>query len=144
MIRIAPVQFCDIKQLQEFEGVFFTGVNDEFSVRTMLENSRGFSMKCDGLVLAAGGVIMQWPGVGLLWMMVSSEIRKYPKLLLRESRNILELLRINGHIHRFQAYVDPSESRHIRFIEALGFTLEGRMIKHTMDGKDHLLYARTY
>lgn len=126
------------------EGLFFTGVDDDQHVELVLTNSAGFTVMEGERILGCGGMIMQWPGVGLMWLMATKELKSRPRTLLRIANDILQRLRGKMNIHRFQVYVDPAEPRHIRFVEALGFTFEGRMIQHTIDRKDHLLYARTY
>ena len=144
MIAVVPTTFAHLKQLQQMEGLFFTGIDDDKHAKNILENSTAFSMIEDGVVLGSGGILPQWPGVGQWWLMVGSGARRRPRALLRVCNDILERTRVKGRFHRFQVYVDPAEPRHIRFVEALGFTFEGRLVKHTVDGKDHLLYARTY
>jgi hypothetical protein len=144
MITVVPVRFSHVKELQQLEGMFFTGVNDDKHVELVLTNSAGFTVMEEDKILGCGGMIMQWPGVGLMWLMATKDFKRRPRTLLRISEDILGRLRGKLNIHRFQVYVDPAEPRHIRFVEALGFTFEGRMLKHTIDRKDHLLYARTY
>jgi hypothetical protein len=144
MIQVTPVKFSHVKELQRLEGLFFTGVDDDQHVELVLTNSVGFTVLEDEKILGCGGMIMQWPGVGLMWLMATKEFRRRPRTLLKISNDILQRIRSKLSIHRFQVYVDPAEPRHVRFVEALGFTFEGRMIQHTVDRKDHLLYARTY
>lgn len=144
MIRVVPALFSHIKQLQQLEGLFFTGADSDDNTRAVVEKSTAFSAMDGDRVLGAGGVITQWPGVGTLWLMASSDFKKHPKVLLGITIEMVERIRERGHFHRLQAYVDPDDSRHIRFMEALGFTLEGRLVKHTVDQRDHLLYAKTF
>jgi RimJ/RimL family protein N-acetyltransferase len=144
MITIVPTLFSHVKQLQQLEGLFFAGIDDSEYAKVVVEGSTAFSMVDGDQVLACGGVIRQWSGVGIWWLIVGQEAKKHPRRLLLVCIEMMEKVRAKGHFHRFQLYVNPDEPRHIRFAEALGFTFEGRMIKHTLDGKDHLLYARTY
>jgi hypothetical protein len=144
MMQVVPVKFSHIKELERLEGMFFTGVSDDAHVQLVLTNSVGYTLLEGETILGCGGMIMQWPGVGLMWLMATKAMRRRPRTLLRMSAAVLQEIRSKHKIHRFQVFVDPAQSRHVRFVEALGFTLEGRMIQHTVDRKDHLLYARTY
>ncbi len=143
MITLETVKFSHTKALQQMEGLFFTCGSDA-EAQKVVEMSVGFSIMEDGEVLGCCGVIRMWQGVGTWWMMASEKLKARPKLLLSTAREVIELIAKNHKYHRFEVFMDPTKTRDIRFIDALGFTFEGRMVKHTIDQKDHLLYARTY
>jgi len=143
MITIVPVSLAHTKALQRMEGLFFT-MGTEEQAKVVVEMSIGFSMVEGDKVLGCCGVIKMWHGVGTMWMMVSEELKKRPRLLLTTAREITMLIAVNHRFHRLELFMNPELKKHIRFIEALGFTFEGRMIKHTVDKKDHLLYAKTF
>jgi hypothetical protein len=104
-----------------------------------------FAMVDDnGNTLGAGGVFPLWPGVGIVWLAIKDELRRKPKIVLVTVKSMITAMQSAGSFHRFQMFVDPDTKRDIRFTEALGFTFEGRMVKHTHDQKDHLLYSLTF
>jgi RimJ/RimL family protein N-acetyltransferase len=143
MITLEPVKFSHTKALQQMDGMFFTCGTEE-QAQKIVEMSTGLTMVEDGQVIGSCGVIKMWQGVGTWWMIIADSLRARPILLLKTAREIVELIATNHNYHRFEVFMDPEKTRHIRFIEALGFTFEGRMIQHTIDRKDHLLYARTF
>lgn len=142
MITLDTVKFSHAKALQHMEG-FFSG-GDDVQIQKVIEMSVGFTLLEDGAVLGCCGVIKMWPGVGTWWMVIADDLRRRPKLLLKTAREVVELIAENHRFHRFEVFMDPEKTRHIRFVEALGFTFEGRMIQHTVDRRDHLLYARIF
>lgn len=144
MITVVPALFSHVKQLQALEGLLFTGENSDDNTRMVVENSIAFSALDGERVIGCGGVIRQWHGVGTLWLMASSEFKHHPRTILRIAFDMVEKIRVRGNFHRLQAYVAAEDSRHIRFMEALGFTFEGKLVKHTVDKRDHLLYAKTF
>lgn len=144
-MSIVPAKFEHVKTIQRLEGIFFTGVNDDVHVKEVLKNSIGFTMlENEDTIIGCGGVIKQWPGVGTWWLLASRDVKNHTRTFFVSAQNLIDLIHRHHNFHRFQAFVDPDQPRHIRFVEALGFTFEGKMIQHTVDRKDHLLYARTF
>lgn len=143
MITLTTLTKDHVEFFRHMEGTFFHGA-DEVALQEVIRGSVGFALLEDGSVMGCCGVIKMWKGVGTWWMMATEPLRDRPRLLLSTAREVVDLIAEHHHYHRFEVFMDPEKTRHIRFIEALGFTLEGRLVKHTVDGTDHLLYAKTY
>lgn len=101
------------------------------------------SLWYDNRLIAAGGVVPIWPGVGIAWAMIARDIPqqciKYTFSLYREW---LKRLMERYNLHRVQADVktDDFEKGH-RFVKHLGFKHEGKMIAYGPDREDHERYA---
>lgn len=95
-----------------------------------------------GLVVAVGGVLPLWKGVGDVWMVGSDLIDQHPKALYRLAASMLREATVGLELRRLQCSVDPMFPEHIRFIERLGFVSEGLMRKFGPCGEDHVRYAK--
>lgn len=95
-----------------------------------------------GVVVAVGGVLPMWRGVGDIWMVGSDLIDKYPKSLFRLARSIINEATKGLSLHRVQCSVDVDQESHKRFVEHLGFSPEGLMRKYGANGEDHIRYAK--
>lgn len=99
-------------------------------------------MEETGHVVAIGGVLPMWKGVGDVWMVGSDLLSLYPKAVYRLARCMLDEAVRSLELHRLQCSVDPRYQSHIDFIEHLGFTSEGLMRKFGQSGEDHIRYAK--
>lgn len=92
--------------------------------------------------IAVYGWHLLHPGVAEAWACMSDDVQKYPKSFHRLSLNLLKVAFGSMKIHRMQSIVLKNYSVGQRWLEGLGFQLEGTMRAHSMDAKDCLLYAR--
>jgi len=88
---------------------------------------------CGGLVIEAGN--------GSLWMVNSNLVGKHPLTFHKTIKKWLKLFMELYNLNRMQAFVDASEPKHVRWVESLGFSMEGLMRKF-YSGKDFFMYAR--
>jgi RimJ/RimL family protein N-acetyltransferase len=112
-----------------------TGIAELSSAVTLLEADTGY-------VVAVGGVLPLWKGVGDVWMVGSDLVPKYPRAIYRLARAMLREASKGLTLRRLQCTVDPRYEEHVRFIERLGFTSEGLMRKFGPHGEDHVRYAK--
>lgn len=95
----------------------------------------------EGKCLGCGGVRILWKGVGEAWVMFSPEIFNFAREAYHYVGMYLEKIITDNNLHRVQGHVDSEFMLAIRYIENLGFKIEGKMRKYGPTGKDHYLYA---
>jgi hypothetical protein len=99
-----------------------------------------FTVFEDGEILACLGVFQFWPGRGLCWAVLSSDLRRHMVVLSKRIRAYFDQC---GYA-RLEATIDPNFEAAIRWATALGFTCEtpDGMKKYTPSGATQLLYSR--
>jgi len=100
------------------------------------------TMLMDGVVLAVGGVIQFWPGVGEAWMMVAPEGRKKGLSLYKYMDQFLQKCFREYSFHRIQASVLVGHQEAHKCIMRLGFIPEGMMIHYGPNKENYVRYVR--
>ena len=94
-------------------------------------------------MVAWGGIILCWPGVGAAWMNVSDGAARHMLWITRTAKRVLSDIARTHKLHRVEAAVLADNIRNCRWIEALGFTHEGGVARrYTPDGRDAVRYER--
>lgn len=101
-----------------------------------------WSLLRGGRVLACGGAVRFWPGVGELWLWLGREALENPVALARWARRALRLLRKRQGFVRLQAHVRADDATARRFAEFLGLRREGLCPGYGPDHATHQLYGR--
>lgn len=96
----------------------------------------------EGNILACGGVVVHWAGVGEVWILKSKSLSEHPVSAFRVGRfGIADALeRLN--LHRIQATVEAGDVLAQNYIEAFDFVLEGKLRCYGPEKQDYFLYAR--
>lgn len=102
----------------------------------------GFSGFCDGVLIGCGGIRTIWNGVGEAWVLGSKEVYKHPKSAFKNVRNYLDKIIKEHNFWRIQAHVRTDNARGVRFVQMLGFKIEGKMHKFNPDGTDSYLFGK--
>lgn len=93
----------------------------------------------EGLV-ASGGIIPLWKGVGEAWVITSTLVEKYPVLFAKTVwRKLHEIINTND-IERAQTTIHKDHVVSQRWAERMGFKNEGLMRKY-LGGEDYYRYA---
>ena len=103
----------------------------------------GFSGFCDGQLIGCAGVRTLWPGVGEAWFIAGTAIYKHPKSVFKAVKNYLDKIIKEQEFWRVQANVRVDNSMGVKFIQMLGFKIEGKMGKFNPDGTDAYMLGRT-
>jgi len=98
----------------------------------------------DGRVLACFGVWPHWPGVGRAWSDLTAEsLREHPKALHRAVMEELAGEIERNEFRRVEAIVAADHEAGQRWMDHLGFQLEGVMSNYGVGGVgEFYLYAR--
>jgi len=93
----------------------------------------------DGQVVGVGGVKAMWPGVGEAWVLFSKDVRNCRFGIYRATKRILSQY---DSYQRIQASARVDAPIAAKMLEKLGFEMEGKMRKYSIDGTDHYMYAK--
>ena len=99
----------------------------------------------ESAIVAVGGLQVRWEGVGLLWLMLTADCKKYgihSLLALEAIKEKMEHLIKKNNLWRAEAAVRTDFLQAIKMIEFFGFEREGLMRKYYPDKTDSYLYAR--
>lgn len=104
----------------------------------MLAQSTSFSAIDGDQVVGCAGIIPMWEGRSVAWALLSADIG--PRMV-KIHRAAVRLLAFQT-CRRIEATCDVRFEPARRWLEMLGFQLEGRLRAYTPTGDDHDLYAR--
>lgn len=93
-------------------------------------------------VLAIGGVIQFWTGVGEAWMMVSPPGRLKGLSLFKHMDSFLKKCFIEYRFHRVQASIIYSHKEAHKCVMRLGFIPEGMMVRYGPNMENYVRYVR--
>ena len=112
--RITP--YLRQVDLDEIEAM--TDLPPEVAVAfSIAQTERGFAAEVDGELVALFGI-----SNGLIWLVATDEINKYPITFYRLSRKIFPSL-IEGYDY-IENYVDARNTLSLRWLKWLGFTIK--------------------
>ncbi len=98
-------------------------------------------------IVAVGGLYIRWEGVGLLWLMLTDDCKKYNfygVLALDAIKEKTELLISKNNLWRAEAVVRVGFDKAIKMVEFFGFQRESRLEKYMPDKTDAYLYVKIY
>lgn len=100
------------------------------------------TMLSDEIVLAVGGVIQFWKGVGEAWMMVAPEGRKKSLSLYRYMDEFINICFLKYSFHRIQTSIVFGHNEAHKCIMRLGFMPEGMMVNYGPQKENYVRYVR--
>ena len=121
---------------EQFKGAFF----NKALTAVIAEKGYTWSMVEDDRVLALGGIVPLWSGVGEAWSLMTPEALTHIKELHAKAKKVLESF-FNQGWQRIQTTVRADFGQGKNWLEHLGFEDEGTMEKYGPDGKDYIRYA---
>ena len=104
-----------------------------------------YAVMYEDSLVAVGGLYVRWEGVGLLWLMLTSDCKKhalYGVLALDAIKEKTEYLISKNNLWRAEAIVRVGFDKAIKMIEFLGFKRESTLEKYMPDKTDGHLYVR--
>ena len=141
------IEFCETVQtdLDYVVANPFKEAVKEYPAMTAPENS--WTCFFDGEIVAVGGVKLYFPGVGESWVIMTKQSRKsgvFGLIACRAISDKLDSIAAELHLRRCEANVREDFDTGIRFVEAIGFTFDGRRERWFPNYVTSLLYSKVY
>lgn len=146
-LRLEPIEVWHVLELQPQTAQAATGSIAKASVDVPHEKlgylrEFGFTAMASRSPAACAGVIPQWPGRGLAWMLVDRMVGRFEMLWLnRRVSEFLDKYQPNP-FKRIEATTVCGFAQGSRWLRMLGFTYEAEMKLYDPVGRTHLLYSR--
>lgn len=130
-------------QLRAADQAFVDGLGPmAIPIAMGLARHPGIALLADGEVVACGGVVIIWPGVGEAWMRTSPLLERYPVASLRLTKQFLNTAANCLKLRRMQCTVRKGYAPAIKWAERLGFASEGVLRGFGPDGEDYIMFSR--
>lgn len=98
-----------------------------------------FTLRVDGNVIACGGVVIPWAGLGELWVMTSPLMLPHRKTFHKTAKQLFERLKAMK-LNRIQSTVSslhPERDKCLDWAVRFGFRLDGTAWKYGPHGENH-------
>ena len=118
----------------------FLNMPDPLSISQFLSKGIAFTLMNEVDIVACGGIVKFWNGVGEAWVVTSHKVNLYPlsfaKTVYRKLQEIINRM----DLERVQTVVDVEHITSLKWVEWMGFKKEGLMRKY-INGRDFYRYA---
>jgi hypothetical protein len=124
-----------------------------FQNREMIEEGRALALEKEYCgrawtamlyeeVVGCGGVVVPWPGVGIVWTAFSKKVDLYPIWITRTAKYLLKRCIKDFDLHRLEAVVTQGDFNNHRWARSFGFTMEDHGVarRYTADNRDAIRY----
>jgi hypothetical protein len=138
--NIVPFEAWHLDQLQLQPHEMEMLDHHKFLANVFLPGNDCRSTFHDGKLLGSAGYLMLWPGVAEMFIIPSKYIFEYPHVAFRVCYRTIAILKAHPNFHRLQSGVWDNPTR-VKFLEKLGFVVEGRMRKYTRNKEDYLVMS---
>jgi len=108
----------------------------------MIMNGIAGTVYAGDSVIACGGVLPLYEGVGQVWSYVSDEARGHGRFIVRNVRNAIPVIMEEMNLHRVQATVQSHREEYIRFAKAIGLEWESTMKCAAPTGEDMEMFVK--
>ena len=137
--QYSPEDYMKIKR-RDFDMLTFLNFpNPRIAARNLLRGMAITGFR-DGEIIACGGIMPLWKGVGEAWVVTSPLVRvcsfSFVKVVWRRLKVFAGIL----DLERVQTTVDAEHEVSIKWVERMGFMREGLMRRY-IDGRDFYRYA---
>jgi hypothetical protein len=137
--QYVPSDYLRISR-RAFDLTTFIGFVDPYSVAENLMKGPAFTGECNGDIIACGGIIPLWKGVGEAWVVTSELVEKFrftfAKVVWRNLRVQIDAMELD----RVQTVIHKDHKVSIKWAERMGFVSEGLMRKY-ISGCDFYRFA---
>jgi RimJ/RimL family protein N-acetyltransferase len=141
--RVVPFKFEHFQsmELDRPHQTFFLDFPGHREMLLRAEQQPAWTAWYEGRVIACGGIVPFWKGVGEGWFFASPEIAKHKVALVKSVKGLLWDMEEGGY-HRIQAVVLESSRPGRRLVEYLGFKFESILKKYGPGGENFIMYGR--
>jgi hypothetical protein len=142
-----------IPEIVPFKAEHYTALFDKYYVmrhgldpnavgRVFEEMGPAFSGFYQGKLLACGGVVIPWTGLGEAWCAVSRDIHLLGAMAtFVRMEQIFKSIISENHLRRVHADVDAGNRQSMKFVEHLGFKPEFKMYQFGPNGETYIRYV---
>lgn len=139
----------EIKELQDGDLEYVLQNPLEESVKNYQFETKpqrlSWTVLFEGEIVAVGGVVIYWQGVGEMWFMMTKNSKRhdiYGLIALSAIEKKMNEIINENKLWRIQAVVRTDFLQSIKMVERLGFVRECLMRKYLPDGNGCFLYAK--
>jgi len=125
---------------RRFDLLTFLNFPNPEIVAKNLAQGPAFTGLIDGEILACGGILPLWKGVGEAWVVTSLLVNQYPLSFAKTIWRKLKEIIIEHQFERVQTVIDADYVISQRWAERMGFEYEGLMRKY-IGGRKFYRYA---
>jgi len=104
----------------------------------------GYTARCNGVFLAAAGVVIPYAGMGEGWVIAGHLVRSHVRYFHTTVLQILDQIANEFKLHRVQAMVRADFAASHRWMTHLGFEKEAVLKRYGIKGEDMTMYTRFY
>ena len=141
MYRIEKFERQHLLELKARDGV--PGL-DLVSLGKIYETSPSITGFVGDEIVACGGIVLHWKGVGEAWGFTSDLVERYRIAWFREVERMIESVALACKLHRVHCAVITTDEKAIAFIERLEFELEGEFEWYGPNKESYYIYRRLF
>jgi hypothetical protein len=137
--KYVPEDYMTI-QKRKFDALALLSFPEPMAMARSFLRGPSFTM-VNGDIIACGGVLKLWKGVGEGWLLTSPLIEQHRMAFGRAAVKTINRLMDEMELERLQTMVDAEHWTSRGWLQWMGFKLEGRMAKY-VGGRDFIRYAK--
>lgn len=123
---------------RRFDAITFLNFPNPRAMANTFARGEAYTMEVDGELVACGGVLPLWKGVGEVWLVASPLVERHKTAVgLAVVRKLKEMKK---KYERLQTVIDREFVLSREWAVWMGFRSEGVMKKY-IDGRDYIRYA---
>lgn len=137
--QYSPEDYMKIRR-RDFDMLTFLNFPNPKTVARNLLKGMAVTGFNSGEIIACGGIVPLWKGVGEAWVVTSPLVKRYPFSFMKVVWKRLIIFMKIMELERVQTTVDAEHEVSLKWIERMGFVNEGLM-KRYVNGRDFYRYA---
>jgi len=136
--KFKPEDYLEIER-RKFDMLTYLQFPDSKEVASRLAKGIAYTLVNSKSIVASGGILPFWKGVGEAWMVTSGLVPEYG---MSFAKTVLKMLNEYAQGYdRIQTMVDAEHKVSLRWVEWMEFRNEGLMRKF-IGGRDYYRFAR--
>jgi hypothetical protein len=137
--RYRPEDYMKINR-RKFDLLTFLNFPDPEAISKNLGKGPAFTAIANGEIIACGGIVPFWKGVGEGWVVTSELLNLYRLTFAKTVWRLFYRLIKEMNLDRVQTTIDAENVISQAWVERMGFEYEGPMRKY-IDGRTFYRYA---
>ena len=139
-----PGHIAGLKPIRQADIDGLGGVDVETLANNYYKAGPGYSYFVGHQIIAVIGLLPIWHGVGEVWMLTTEHVIDNVRFFHSSTLALMEKTRIELNLHRIQSTVHEGNTKAERWMNKLGFKLEGVHEMYGPDKSNHLRFARLW